>query len=65
MDLSGVERHGAFLWDFSSISTPMTSLSFMISYSTLSILTSVPEPNKIRSPALTLIGTSLPASAPL
>src|ERR1700688_2672228 len=43
----------------------MMSLSFMIRYSTPSILTSVPDhlPNSTRSPALTSIGISLPASS--
>jgi hypothetical protein len=45
-----------------STSTPMMSLSFMIRYSTPSILTSVPDhlPNSTRSPALTSIGISWP-----
>src|SRR5262249_18897301 len=48
-----------------STSTPMMSLSFMIRYSTPSILTSVPDhlPNSTRSPALTSIGISLPVSS--
>src|SRR5205809_718081 len=48
----------AFLRDSASTSTPMMSLSFMIRYSTSSILTSVPDhlPNSTRSPALTSIG---------
>ena len=49
----------------SSSSTPMMSLSFMIRYSTPSILTSVPDhlPNSTRSPTFTSIGISLPASS--
>src|SRR5450759_3057098 len=45
--------------------TPMMSLSFMIRYSTPSILTSVPDhlPNSTRSPVLRSIGMSLPASS--
>src|SRR5260370_39225906 len=59
------ELQAAFLRDSTSTSTPMMSLSFMIRYSTPSILTSVPDhlPNSTRSPALTSIGMSLPASS--
>ena len=41
-----------------STSTPIMSLSFMMRYSTPSILTSVPDhlPNRMRSPTLTSIG---------
>src|SRR5262249_6867021 len=45
--------------------TPMMSDSFMISSSSPSILTSVPDhlPNRTRSPTLTSIGSSLPVSS--
>ena len=58
-------RQAAFFLASVSTSTPMMSLSFMIRYSTPSILTSVPDhlPNSTRSPALTSIGMSLPASS--
>ena len=48
-----------------STSTPMMSLSFIMRYSTPSILTSVPDhlPNRMRSPTLTSIGISLPLSS--
>src|SRR5205823_6030057 len=51
--------------DSVSTRTPMMSLSFMIRYSTPSILTSVPDhlPNSTRSPAFTSIGISLPDSS--
>src|SRR6266850_6160883 len=47
------------------VSTPMMSLSFMIRSSSPSSLTSVPDhlPNSTRSPTLTPIGISLPASS--
>ena len=49
----------ASAWVLSS--TPMTSDSFMMRSSSPSILTSVPDhlPNRMRSPALTSIGTEL------
>ena len=45
--------------------TPMMSLSFMIKYSTPSILTSVPDhlPNSTRSPTLRSMGMIFPASS--
>src|SRR5262249_16155436 len=58
-------RQAAFFLATSASSTPMMSLSFMIRYSTPSILTSVPDhlPNSTRSPVLTSIGISLPDSS--
>jgi len=55
----------AFFMASASTSTPIMSLSFIMRYSTPSILTSVPDhlPNKMRSPTLTSIGMSLPLSS--
>src|SRR5262249_17406728 len=58
-------RQAAFFFATSASSTPMMSLSFMIRYSTPSLLTWVPDhlPNSTRSPVLTSIGISLPDSS--
>ena len=55
----------AFFLASASTSTPIMSLSFIMRYSTPSILTSVPDhlPNRMRSPTLTSIGMSLPLSS--
>ena len=61
----GERNQAAFFLGSASTSAPMMSLSFMIRYSSPSILTSVPDhlPNRIRSPALTSSGMSLPLSS--
>src|SRR4029077_2348728 len=55
----------AFFLASASTSTPIMSLSFIMRYSTPSILTSVPDhlPNRMRSSTLTSIGMSLPLSS--
>lgn len=61
----GVAPQAAFLPDFWVPSTtPMMSDSFMISSSSPSILTSVPDhlPNRTRSPAFTSSATNWPCS---
>ena len=58
-------NQAAFFLASASTSTPIMSLSFIMRYSTPSILTSVPDhlPNRMRSPTLTSIGMSLPLSS--
>ena len=61
----GERNQAAFFLASASTSTPIMSLSFIMRYSTPSILTSVPDhlPNRMRSPTLTSIGMSLPLSS--
>src|SRR6266511_3763605 len=61
----GERTQAAFFLASASTRTPIMSLSFMMRYSTSSILTSVPDhlQNRMRSPTLTSIGMSLPASS--